>query len=181
MQKKTLQEKLTDISHLAELAADRLGLLLVEAKFGQSGRTQTLQVTIFRKGGAVSHDDCQQMSRSLSAILEEEAPAKGLVLESSFLIEVQSPGLDRELKTERDFELFAGQQIEIRTKQKINDLGDYFTAVLIGRKNGCLKIAHAQSIGKQKNGQVKEYADLAIEQNKIARICLHAAELKPKN
>lgn len=60
-------------------------------------------------GGAVTVDDCEQVTRQLQYALEVEG------LEYSRL-EVSSPGLDRPLKTEADFRRFAGEAVNVVLK-----------------------------------------------------------------
>jgi ribosome maturation factor RimP len=92
------------------------GLELVDARF-VTDRGAVLRVLIERpEGGAggagVSLADCQAVSRDLSTLLDVENQA---VPSGSYRLEVGSPGLDRPLLSLRDFERFAGREVDVRT------------------------------------------------------------------
>ncbi|MCW9035496.1 MAG: ribosome maturation factor RimP [Rhodospirillales bacterium] len=74
---------------------------------GQEGRI--LQIMAERKDEeAMTVENCAEISRAISAILEVEDPIAG-----AFTLEVSSPGLDRPLVSERDFERFSGKVAKI--------------------------------------------------------------------
>lgn len=80
-----------------------------------------LRVTIDRPEG-VRIEDCERVSRQLSRVFEvEEIDYKRL--------EVGSPGVDRPLKRPEDFVRFAGERVEIRLRQAVEDR-KVFTGVL---------------------------------------------------
>ena len=88
---------------------DDLGFELVDLRLTQEGRAVALCIFIDKQGG-VSLDDCVEVSREVSAILEVEDPIK-----STYRLEVSSPGLDRPLKKPSDFVRFAGKRIKLKT------------------------------------------------------------------
>lgn len=92
---------------LLEPPVQALGYELVdlEARIGGNG---LLRVYIDRADG-VGLDDCERVSRQLSAFLDVEEPLPG-----SYALEVSSPGLDRPLRTAEHFERFAGHEAKIR-------------------------------------------------------------------
>jgi len=69
-----------------------------------------LRVYIDKEGG-VTLDDCARVSRQLSLQLDVDDP-----IEERYTLEVSSPGLDRPLFTDRDFERFAGRLIRLSTR-----------------------------------------------------------------
>jgi ribosome maturation factor RimP len=91
-----------------------LGFELVEIERAQRG---LLRVTIDRIPGRIYPaesefvlvDDCEQVTRQLQYALEVEGM-------DYTRLEVSSPGLDRPLKTEADFERFSGQAVKITLK-----------------------------------------------------------------
>ena len=92
---------------MAERVARSEGLYLVDVEV-KGGRSNSLvRVYIDRQGG-VSHADCQLVSEQLSAMLDVEDPFPG-----SYVLEVSSPGLDRELRRPSDFEHFAGRRARL--------------------------------------------------------------------
>jgi ribosome maturation factor RimP len=142
------EAKLQGVTELADKIADSVGVRIVEVKFGQQGKKRTLEITIYRPDGPVSHDDCEQVSRLLDAAIEE-LEAKGQpLLDGLFMLEVQSPGIDRMIKSEREFRIFAGHKVQIESKEKIGDLGHNIVGILLGLIEGQVKIAHAEALVK---------------------------------
>jgi ribosome maturation factor RimP len=63
----------------------------------------------------VSHADCERVSQQLSVILDVEELVPG----PGYILEISSPGMDRALKTEADFQRFAGRAAKISTVEPI--------------------------------------------------------------
>lgn len=145
--KKTLEQKLQAVTELAESIATPLGLHVVECKFGQQGRKRSLEVTIFRKESWVSLSDCEQLSRLLEAELDKRMASDGPLIEGSFDLQVQSPGIDRHLKTEREYKIFTGQTIQVQSKDKVGELGNNFKGTLAGISDGKVHLTNATATG----------------------------------
>lgn len=73
-----------------------------------------LRVFIDKEGG-IEIDDCQELSRRLEEVLD----AKDLI-PTSYMLEVSSPGLDRELKTAKDFQREQGKAVDISLFAPLN-------------------------------------------------------------
>lgn len=121
------QQSLERVISLAEHVTSPLGLSVVDARLSQQGKQRTIEVTIHRAGGRISLDDCESVSRELEKLLDEQDPP---LLTGAYLLEVQSPGIDRKLRTAREYELFAGEQVEVLVKQPIPALGAQFRGKL---------------------------------------------------
>ena len=91
-----------------ESGAQALGFELVDVELAGGRQHHTLRVYIEGPRG-VTVDDCAQVSRQISAILDVEDPFPG-----SYTLEVSSPGLDRPLVTPADFRRFQGATIKVR-------------------------------------------------------------------
>jgi len=87
-----------------------------------------------RDGKTMTVDDCADISRAVSAVLDVEDPIDG-----TYTLEVSSPGLDRPLVRPRDFERFAGFEAKIEAYQPIEDRRR-FRGRLAGMDNGNVKI-----------------------------------------
>jgi ribosome maturation factor RimP len=75
-----------------------------------------LQVMAERKSdGQMTIDDCEQVSRTVSALLDVEDPING-----AYELEVSSPGIDRPLTRAKDYERFAGFEARVETKRPID-------------------------------------------------------------
>jgi ribosome maturation factor RimP len=91
-----------------ESGAQALGFELVDVELMGGRQNQTLRVYIDSPQG-VTVDDCAEVSRQLSAILDVEDPFPG-----SYRLEVSSPGLDRPLVRPEDFRRFRGATVKVR-------------------------------------------------------------------
>lgn len=91
-----------------------LGFELVDAELAGARQHPTLRVYIDSPQG-VTVDDCADVSRQLSAILDVEDPIPG-----SYTLEVSSPGLDRPLVSPADFRRFQGATVKIRLRHGLD-------------------------------------------------------------
>ena len=139
----TQQAELEKLTQLAEAVAARLGVTLVGVRFGQSGGKRSLIVTIFCPGKAVSLDNCEAFSRALENDIDLNMPE---TLNSAYLLEVESPGIERQLTTEREFQVFSGQMVEVLAKEKIEGLGVSFAGRLLGGTPGTVLIANPRPL-----------------------------------
>jgi ribosome maturation factor RimP len=101
------------IAGLAGSVAAEYGVEVVDIEFAGNMRKPTVRIFIDKTGG-VTLDDCAQFSRAMSAVLDVEDP-----INTSYVLEVSSPGLDRPLKRLRDFEMNTGKLARIITKESI--------------------------------------------------------------
>jgi ribosome maturation factor RimP len=93
-----------------------MGLDLWDLEFQKQGPKWLLRVYIDREiGGGVTLQDCETVSRDLSAALDVED-----IIPHAFTLEVSSPGLDRTLSKPEHFIRFAGSAVKIKTYQQIN-------------------------------------------------------------
>src|ERR1051326_1853213 len=74
-----------------------------------------LRVTIDKPEG-VTHEDCANVSRDLSTVLDVEDAVPG----GSYTLEVSSPGLDRKLLKPADYTRFTGSRIKLTTREPVN-------------------------------------------------------------
>src|SRR5215468_7998256 len=96
-------------------ALDALGYGIVRVQFN-NGRRATLQIMAERHDGtSMSVDDCAQISRAASALLDVEDPIQG-----TYDLEVSSPGIDRPLTRRHDFERFAGFEAKLDTDRLLD-------------------------------------------------------------
>lgn len=91
-----------------EAGVQALGFELVDVELSGGRQHQTLRVYIDGPHG-VTVDNCADVSRQLSAILDVEDPFSG-----SYTLEVSSPGLDRPLVKPADFRRFQGALVKVR-------------------------------------------------------------------
>ena len=94
-QQRLMAADLDAIRTIATRVATNHGVELVEAELRGGGKARTLRVTIDKPAG-VTHEDCANVSRDLGTVLDVEDASPG-----AYMLEVSSPGLDRELLKRR--------------------------------------------------------------------------------
>ena len=139
------------VKQIAGPKAEELGLELIDCEYKKEGGRRVLRIYIDKKGG-VGLDDCEAVSRSVEPVLDSED-----FIDEASTFEVSSPGLDRPLKTDRDFERYQGEDVEVGLYAAM-DGKKKFTGKLLGRKDGIVSI--------DDNGQVLEFQQKDISKVK---------------
>jgi ribosome maturation factor RimP len=121
------------VAGVAEQVAASAGLeiVLVEVKGG--GNRSVVRAFIDKPGG-VSLNDCERFSKNLSVLLDVED-----CIPFSYILEVSSPGLDRPLTKESDFERFSGKRAKVRTRVPIGGQRN-FKGSIVGVKEGRIEL-----------------------------------------
>lgn len=112
-------ESLTKLESLAQEVAKREGCELYDIEFGGHGGRRTLRVFIDRADGGIGIDDCSNVSRGLSLLLDVEDPIPG----GAYDLEVSSPGVDRFLRKPWHFERVIGKKIQTRLAKPLEAFG----------------------------------------------------------
>lgn len=102
------------IRGIAGPVAEGFGMELVDVVFTSEYGRRVLRIYIDKPEG-ITVDDCERVSRELSTVLDVEDP-----IPQSYTLEVSSPGLDRPLKTEKDFKRFVGRRARIKSREAID-------------------------------------------------------------
>ena len=79
-------------------------------EYATQGRHATLRIFIEKEGG-VMVDDCERVSRQVSAVLEVEDP-----IDSAYTLEVSSPGMDRLLFEPSHYKKYVGEAVNVRLR-----------------------------------------------------------------
>ncbi|OOF51908.1 ribosome maturation factor RimP [Rodentibacter genomosp. 1] len=108
----TLEQNLKE---MLEGAVEDLGCELWGIECQRAGRFMTVRLFIDKEGG-VTVDDCADVSRQVSAILDVEDP-----ITDKYNLEVSSPGLDRPLFTLEQYERYISQDIAIHLRIPVMD------------------------------------------------------------
>lgn len=95
---------------------EELNLELVDIEFVKEGRNWFLRVYVDNPEAPIDIDSCAVVSEKLSEILDKNDP-----IEQNYFLEVSSPGAERPLKKEKDFEKALGSYIYIKTYEPIED------------------------------------------------------------
>ena len=96
---------------LLEPLLGRLGYELIELEYAPGHARALLRLYIDREGG-VGLDDCERVSREVSALLDIEDP-----IPSAYTFEVSSPGFDRLLRKPAHFGRFLGSRVFVELKE----------------------------------------------------------------
>ncbi len=105
----TIQEK--RIINIVEPVIKSLGFDLVSLRIIGSQKLQTLQIMAENPDtGTLDLNGCTEISHAVSALLDVEDP-----IQSAYQLEVSSPGIDRPLVKDRDFEKYMGYEISVET------------------------------------------------------------------
>ena len=97
------------VYELADDIVEERGLELVDVEYKKEGSDWFLRVFIDHPEG-IDHEQCRSVSEELSTLLDLED-----FIDDSYFLEVSSPGVDRPLKRDEDFERFKGKVIEVST------------------------------------------------------------------
>jgi ribosome maturation factor RimP len=100
----------TRITTLAEQTAAAMGMEVVLIEIKGGGNRSILRAYIDRPEG-ISLDDCERFSKRFSVLLDVED-----WVPFSYILEVSSPGLDRPLAKEADFQRFVGKNAKVQTR-----------------------------------------------------------------
>lgn len=118
-----------NVERLVEQVVEGLGFELVDFESTPKGRLLRVFIDIER---GITVDDCANVSNQLTRVFEVENIDYDR-------LEVSSPGLDRPLKKEADFERFAGQEVQLRLRMPLNNQRNYI-GVLVGLKDGEVRL-----------------------------------------
>jgi ribosome maturation factor RimP len=116
------------VEELAEPIAEQFGCQLVGAELIEEEGEWYLRVYIDKDGG-VSMEDCVNVTRPLNEKVDDVLP-EGLV----DYFEVSSPGPDRLIKKDEDFERFKDSQVHMMLNSKVRDMTE-FEGKLVGLEN----------------------------------------------
>ena len=93
---------------------DDFGFELVDVEYVKEGKEYYLRAYIDKLGG-ITIDDCVDVSRKMNDLLD-----KYDYISEQYIFEVSSPGLDRPLKKDKDFERSIGKEVEVHTFKRID-------------------------------------------------------------
>lgn len=99
----------TEVENLLRpVVEDALGYALWDVVYRKVGADWTLTVTIDHEDG-ISIEDCERVHRRIDPLLDEADP-----IEDSYQLEVSSPGIERDIRTDAHIEACMGMEIDVR-------------------------------------------------------------------
>jgi ribosome maturation factor RimP len=137
-----------ELTRLLEPTVERLGYELADLELRLSGRDSVVRVFIDKPQG-VGLEDCEAVSRQVSAVLDVEDPVPG-----HYVLEVSSPGLDRKLTKPAHYRRYVGDDVRVQLRVPLE-----------GRKKfrGKLLAASEDTIQIEVDGQVHELPIATID------------------
>ena len=141
-----------EIVKLLEPAIEHLGYELADLELKTGGRDGIIRLFIDKADG-VGIEDCEIVSRHVSAILDVEDP-----VQSNYSLEVSSPGLDRTLTKPAHFKRCMGQDVRVKLRFPLS-----------GRRNfrGALKSADDEKIEVEVDGELHSLSIATIESARL--------------
>jgi ribosome maturation factor RimP len=140
-----------EIKNALQPIAEELEIEIVDIEFKQ-GREPALTVFIDTQTG-VDLNTCEEFHRAIDPVLDEVDPTFGV----AYTLNVSSPGLDRPLKTDRDFNKCLGEKVEVKLFAPLKGK-KFFEAVLKAHDETCVYL--------DDKGE-----ELKLEKAKLAKIC----------
>ena len=172
---------LEKVREIGARVAQSYGLELVDVEFTGGGGKQgrNLRVTIERIGGqqdsgevqaGVTLDDCANVSREMSTILDVEDPVPG----GEYMLEVSSPGLDRKLTKSQEFVRFIGNRVKLMTREPIGvtetSKGNrHFEGRMEKFENGLLTLDVTQAVSRKGRRSAGDSKTIEIAFDNIER------------
>ena len=104
-----MRRELTHLWELFEPVVNGMGYDLIEIEHFPNPKHGVLRLYIDKEEG-ITIDDCSDVSRQISALIDVEDPVRG-----QFNLEVSSPGMDRPLRRVKDFQRFTGSKVKLKT------------------------------------------------------------------
>ena len=132
---------------------EAMGYELVDVEYVKEGPNWYLRLYIDKEGG-IFIDDCVAVNDATEPIIDQLDP-----IENAYIFEVSSPGLDRPIKSDRDYERSMGKKIEVSLYVQ-QDGSKQYVGVLKGRGDGKITI--------EENGKLIEIDEKNIAGARLA-------------
>ena len=109
-----MNNSVTLITELIDTTIQVLGLDLWGVELLQQGKYSLLRIYIEREEG-VTIEDCEKVSRQVSALLDVEDPIAG-----EYTLEVSSPGMDRPLFSIEHYSQYVGSEVDLKLRRPLD-------------------------------------------------------------
>lgn len=113
------QNTIQKVEEIVTPFAKALGLAIWDIRFAKEGSDWYLRIFIDKDGG-ISIDDCVDLTHAITKPLDEADP-----ISQSYMLEVSSPGVERELTKDEHFEKYIGSPVMMRAIRAIDGVRDF--------------------------------------------------------
>ena len=124
----------TTVEELLTPVIEGLGYAVWDVQFRKVGADFTLTVTI-DSGNGISIEDCERVHRAIDPLLDEADP-----IDDAYVLEVSSPGIEREIRTDAHIAACMGEEIEVKLFAPLNGSRIY-VGNIVGYENDTLCLA----------------------------------------
>jgi len=131
-------EIINKITPFIEKAAEDLGLIALEVDFVMEAGNWHLRIFIHSQEHSITHEDCEKITKSIDDKLDELIPVL-------YYMEVSSPGLEKKLKSSKEYNFFRDHKVNIKLKQAIDEDIKNMTAIIINYDAGILKVKQTET------------------------------------
>ena len=130
------------VKKIAEPLAEELGYFLWDVEYVKEGAEMYLRITIDSEDG-ITIEDCEKMHRAIDPLLDEADP-----IEDAYHLEVSSPGIERDLRTDMQINACEGWDVEVRLYAPIDGAKSYIGALQELDEEGNIVIETPEGIRK---------------------------------
>ena len=133
---------------LAEPIAEELGCWVWDVEYVKEGTRKILRITIDSEDG-IDIEVCEKLHRAIDPLLDEADP-----IEEAYYLEVSSPGIERELRTQIHIDACEGWDVEVKLYAPLNGSKTFRGVLLPSGENAEVRI--------DVNGEVLEFERSAV-------------------
>jgi len=126
------------VAAIVEPVLGQIGFRLVRVRVS-AAEGCTVQIMAERPDGTLTIDDCEDISRALSPVLDVADP-----IEKAYRLEVSSPGIDRPLVRKSDFDRYSGHLVRIEMAVAVNGR-KRFKGTLAGTEGDVARLARDEA------------------------------------
>ncbi|MBQ2308329.1 MAG: ribosome maturation factor RimP [Clostridia bacterium] len=119
---------------LAEPLADELGCWVWDVEYVKEGARKILRITIDSEEG-IDINLCEKLHRAIDPLLDEADP-----IEEAYYLEVCSPGVERELRTQIHIDACEGWDVEVKLYAPVDGAKVFRGVLLPSGENGEVRI-----------------------------------------
>lgn len=118
------------LNDLLEPLIDDLGYEFVGLEYWSNPRNRLLRVYIDAEPDGIAVEDCERVSREVSALLDVEDPING-----EYTLEVSSPGVERPLFRGAQYQRFVGETAKVEMRSPIEGRRKFKGAIVAADEN----------------------------------------------
>ncbi len=151
--KKSVKET---VRELIEPAVSELGYRIWDVVYSKIGADYHLEITIDSDNG-INIDDCERVHRVIDPMLDEADPIEGF-----YYLEVSSPGIERELRTDEHIALSVGEHVEAKLFTQ-KDGRKSITGILIAQDSDSVTIGEGECETVLKKNEIAKLSTVYFE------------------